>query len=85
MGRDFGSKCLLLTGTNVLRMLHLHEEEFQVHAGHAFIRRDEVLPEIWPPGYMTILRVADVVIARIHALVHADSEPRVELLLLDLG
>ena len=42
-------------------MLHLHEEEFQVLAGHDLIRREEV----WPPSYVTASRVAEVRVIRL--------------------
>ena len=44
MGRSFGGECTLLPGPEVLGMLHLHEEEFQVLAGHVLIGREEVRP-----------------------------------------
>ena len=36
-------------------MLHLHEEEFHVLAGHVqqSIGRKGIKPGLWPPGYMT--------------------------------
>ena len=38
-GREF-------SGTEVLGMLHLHDEEFQEHAGHALLEREEFRPLI---------------------------------------
>ena len=49
-----------MAGAEVLGMLHLHEKEFQVLPGHVFIGKEEVKPGMWPPGYMTISRVAEV-------------------------
>jgi hypothetical protein len=34
-------------------MLHFHEEESQVLAGHVLIGRKEVKPAIWPQGSVT--------------------------------
>ena len=55
----------ILGWAGVLGMLHLHEEEFQVLAGYVLIGREEVKPIIWPPGYMTISRVAKVGVIRL--------------------
>lgn len=41
-------------------MLHLHEEEFQILAGHVLIGREVVKFIIWLPGYMTSSRVVEV-------------------------
>ena len=48
-------ECTLLAGAVVLGMLHLHEEEFHVLAGHVqqSIGRKGIKPGLWPPGYMT--------------------------------
>jgi len=46
-------------------MLPLHEEEFQVLAGYVLIGRQEVLPVVWSPGYMTTSRMAEVGILRL--------------------
>jgi hypothetical protein len=46
----------LLVDTKVLEMLYLHGEEFQMLAGHVFIRREKVKPVIWPLGYVTTSR-----------------------------
>ena len=54
-----------MAGAEVLGMLHLHEEEFQVLAGYVLIGREEVKPIIWPPGYMTISRVVEVGVVRL--------------------
>jgi hypothetical protein len=51
---------MLLAGPEVPGMLHLHGEEFQVLAGHDFIGRKEGKSVIWPPGYTTTSRVAEV-------------------------
>ena len=48
----------------VLEMPPLHEEEFQVLAGHVLTGKEEVKPVIWPPGYVTISRVAEVGVLR---------------------
>ena len=42
MGRDFWGECTSLAGAEVLGMLHLHEEEFQVLAGHVLIGREDI-------------------------------------------
>lgn len=57
----------LLAGTEVLRMLHSHEEEFHVLARHVqqSIGRKGVKPGIWPPGCMTTSRVAEVGVAKL--------------------
>ena len=41
-------------------MLHLHEEEFQVFAGHVLTGSEDIKAVIWPPGYMTTSGVAEV-------------------------
>jgi hypothetical protein len=50
----------LLASSEVLQMLHLHEEEFQVLARHALIENEEVKSVICPPGFMTTSRVAEL-------------------------
>ena len=52
MGRGFQGVCTLLTGGEVLGMLHLHEEESQVLAGHALIGRKTTKSVIWAPRYL---------------------------------
>ena len=42
-----------MAGAEVLGMIHLHEEDFQVLLGYILIRREEVKPVIWPSGYVT--------------------------------
>lgn len=49
-----------MAGVEVLGMLHLHEKEFQVLAGHILIGKEEVKPVMWLLGYVTISRVAKV-------------------------
>lgn len=44
----------------VLRILHLHKEEFQVLSVHAIKGRKEVRPVIWPSGHMTTSIRVDV-------------------------
>jgi hypothetical protein len=61
VGRGFQGVCTLLTGGEVLGMLHLHKEEFQVLA----VGRREVKLVIWPSGYVTISRVMKVGVPRI--------------------
>jgi hypothetical protein len=66
----------------VLGRVLLHEEYFQVLAGHVLIGREEAKPVIWPPGYVTSSRVAEVGAGypyRLHALEHEDPEEGKEL------
>lgn len=44
----------------MLGTLHLHEEEFRVLVGHLLIERKEVKLVIWPSGYMTSSKEAEV-------------------------
>ena len=44
----------------VLGMLHLHEEEIRVLAGHVLLGREEVKPLIWPSHYLREGRVGSV-------------------------
>ena len=60
MGRNFGGMCASLAGAEVLGMIHLHEEDFQVLLGYILIRREEVKPVIWPSGYVTTSKVQEV-------------------------
>lgn len=53
-----------MAGAEVLGILHLHGEEFQELAAHDFIGRKEGKSVIWPPGYTTASRVAEVGITR---------------------
>jgi hypothetical protein len=43
VGRGFQGECTVLAGAEVLGMLHLHEEEFQVLPGHVLIGNEETL------------------------------------------
>jgi hypothetical protein len=49
-----------LAGAEVLGMLHLHEEEFQVLAGHILMWREEAKPVIWQLGYETTSMIVEV-------------------------
>lgn len=40
--RVFQGDCTSLVGAKVLKMLHLHEEEFQVFAGHVLLETEKV-------------------------------------------
>jgi hypothetical protein len=42
-----------------------YKEEFQVLAGHVFLRREEVKPVIWPPSYLTTSSVVVVGVTRL--------------------
>ena len=44
----------------MLGVFNLHEEEFQVLAGHVLIVREEVKPIIWSLSYVTASRVMEV-------------------------
>lgn len=50
VGWNFQGECTLLAGPEVLGRLHLHEEDFQVLAGHVLIGRVATNPVIWPSG-----------------------------------
>ena len=62
---------ILLAGAEVLGMVHLHEQEIGVLAGHVFTRLEEVEPLIWPPGNLTTPGVVEVQVVRLHVLGHA--------------
>ena len=69
----------------VLEMPPLHEEEFQVLAGHVLTGKEEVKPVIWPPGYVTISRVAEVGVCK--AYLHQDmpAQSKEEVIPLDVS
>lgn len=54
-----------MAGAEVLQTLCLHEEEFQVIDAHVLLGREEVKPVIWPLGYVTTSRVAEVGVVRL--------------------
>lgn len=60
MSRGFQGECILLAWAEVLEKLHLHEEEFQILAGHVLIGTEVVKPVIWLPGHVTTSRVVEV-------------------------
>lgn len=47
---------------SVLVLLHLPKEEFHVLAGHVLIGKGEVKTVMWPPDYVTISKLAEVVV-----------------------
>ena len=53
-----------MVGAQVLGRVLLHEEYFQVLAGHVLIGREEVKPVIWPPGYVTPSRMVQMGVVR---------------------
>lgn len=55
-------KGTLLVDMKVVRMLHLHREEFQVFAAYVLIGREEVKAVIWPLGYVTTSVVMEGVV-----------------------
>ena len=67
-------KGTLLVDMKVVRMLHLHREEFQVFAAYVLIGREEVKAVIWPPGYVTTSRVAEVGFTQATWPKHADPD-----------
>ena len=73
MSRGLQTKCTPLTGTKVLGTLHLHEE-FQVLTWQLLIWREEVKPVIWPSGYMTTSRVAEVRVVQARCAPNAGTE-----------
>lgn len=59
-----GAEYTLLAGAKVLGMFLLHKEEFQVLVGHVLTGKGEVQPVIWPLGYVTTSRMAEIRIIR---------------------
>lgn len=55
--RVFQGEYTLLTVAEMLGMLHLNEEKFQVTAGHVLMGRNEVKFGIWTKGCVTTQRL----------------------------
>lgn len=56
VGRGFQGECTLMAGAEVLGMLHLHEQVFQILAGHVLRGREVVRPVIWLPDHIDYLK-----------------------------